>query len=91
MNYIYMNLRYGTFGAMEDKEIVKQYVHRFSYFLICILKGFIWCRFIICTGSKTFNINGINLRDEMTSDLCEQFGVHIMHDYDESFAGEFAS
>ncbi len=83
------------FWSNEDKEIVKQYVHRFSYFFdfVAFLKGDLsGADLLFCTGMKNLsNINGINLRDvKMTSDLCEQFNVQYKsYDYDEKLIGEF--
>ena len=83
------------FWSNENKEIVKQYVHRFSYFFdfVAFLKGDLsGADLLFCTGMKNLsNINGINLRDvKMTSDLCEQFNVQYKsYDYDEKLIGEF--
>ena len=53
------------FWSNEDKEIVKQQVHRFSYFFdfVAFLKGDLsGADLLFCTGMKNLsNIDGINL------------------------------
>ena len=79
----------------EDKKIVKQKVHRFSYFFdfVAFLKGDLsGADLLFCTDLKNLsNIDGINLRDaKMTSELCEQFNVQYKsYDYDVKLIGEF--
>lgn len=79
----------------EDKKIVKQKVHRFSYFFdfVAFLKGDLSSAdLLFCTDLKNLsNIDGINLRDaKMTSELCEQFNVQYKsYDYDVKLIGEF--
>lgn len=83
------------FWSNEDKEIVKQHIHRFSYFFdfVAFLKGDLsGADLLFCSGMKNLsNINGINLRNvKMTSELCEQFNVQYKsYDYDEKLIGEF--
>ena len=83
------------FWSNEDNEIVKQQVHRFSYFFdfVAFLKGDLsGADLLFCTGMKNLsNIDGINLRDvKMTSELCEQFNVQYKsYDYNEKLIGEF--
>ena len=83
------------FWSNEDKEIVKQQVHRFSYFFdfVAFLKGDLsGADLLFCTGMKNLsNIDGINLSDvKMTSELCEQFNVQYKsYDYDKKLIGEF--
>lgn len=79
-----------------DKKIVKQRVHRFSYFFdfVAFLKGDLsGADLIFCTGMKNLsNIDGINFRDvKMTSEVCEQFNVpYKSYDYDEKLIDEFS-
>ena len=79
----------------EDKKIVKQKVHRFSYFFdfVAFLKGDLsGADLLFCTDLKNLsNIDGINLRNaKMTSELCEQFNVQYKsYDYDVKLIGEF--
>ena len=83
------------FWSNKDKEIVKQRVHRFSYFFdfVAFLKGDLsGANLLFCTGMKNlFNIDGINLSDvKMTSELCEQFNVpYKSYNYDKKIIGEF--
>lgn len=85
------------FWSDEDKEIVKQQVHRFSYFFdfVAFLKGDLsGADLLFCTGMKNLsNIDGINLRNvKMTSELCEQFNVQYKsYDYDEKLIGGFST
>ena len=83
------------FWSNEDKKIIKQQVHNFSYFFdfVAFLKGDLSAAdLLFCTGMKNIsNIDGINLSDaKMTSELCEQFNVpYKLYDYDEKLIGEF--
>lgn len=84
------------FWSNEDKEIIKQQVHRFSYFFdfVAFLKGDLsGADLLFCTGMKNLsNIDGINLSDvKMTSELCKQFNVQYKsYDYDEKLISEFS-
>lgn len=79
----------------EDKKILKQQEHKFSYFFdfVAFLKGDLsGADLLFCTDLKNLsNIDGINLRDaKMTSELCEQFNVEYKsYDYDVKLIGEF--
>lgn len=79
----------------EDKKILKQQEHKFSYFFdfVAFLKGDLsGADLLFCTDLKNLsNIDGINLRNaKMTSELCEQFNVQYKsYDYDEKLIGEF--
>lgn len=83
------------FWSTEDKEIVKQQVHKFSYFFdfVAFLKGDLsGADLLFCTGMKNLsNMDEINLRDvKMTSELCEQFNVpYRSYDYDKKLISEF--
>lgn len=83
------------FWSNEDKEIVKQQVHRFPYFFdfVAFLKGDLSSAdLLFCAGIKNLsNIDGIDMSDvKMTSELCEQFNVQYKsYDYDEKLIGEF--
>ena len=83
------------FWSNEDKKIVKQHIHRFSYFFdfVAFLKGDLsGADLLFCTGMKNLsNIDGIDMSDvKMTSELCEQFNVQYKsYDYDEKLIGEF--
>ena len=85
----------GQFWSNEDKKIVKQQVHKFSYFFdfVAFLKGDLsGANLLFCTGMKNLsNIDGIDMSDvKMTSGLCEQFNVPFKsYDYDEKLVGEF--
>ena len=94
---VYKNKKFVVYQiwSNEDKKIVKQQVHRFSYFFdfVAFLKGDLSCAdLLFCTGMKNFsNIDGIDMSDvKMTSELCEQFNVpYKSYDYDEKLIGEF--
>lgn len=79
----------------KNKEIVKQWEHRFSYFFdfVAFLKGDLsGADLLFCTGLKNLsNIDGINLSDvKMTSKLCEQFHIQYdSYDYDKKLIDEF--
>lgn len=79
----------------EDRKILKQQEHKFSYFFdfVAFLKGDLsGADLLFCTDLKNLsNIDGINLRDaKMTSELCEQFNVEYKsYDYDVKLIGEF--
>ena len=83
------------FWSNENKEIIKQQVHRFSYFFdfVAFLKGDLsGANLLFCTGMKNLsNIDGINLRNvKMTSELCEQFNIQYKsYDYDKKLVSEF--
>ena len=80
-----------------DKEVVKQQVHRFSYFFdfVAFLKGDLsGADLLFCTGMKNLpNIDGINLSNaKMTSEVCEHFNVpYKSYDYDKRLIGEFSA
>lgn len=94
---VYKNKKFVVYQiwSNEDKKIVKQQVHRFSYFFdfVAFLKGDLsGADLLFCTDLKNLsNIDGINLRDaKMTSELCEKFNVQYKsYDYDEKLIGEF--
>lgn len=94
---VYKNKKFVVYQiwSNEDKKIVKQQVHRFSYFFdfVTFLKGDLsGADLLFCTDLKNLsNIDGINLRDaKMTSELCEKFNVQYKsYDYDEKLIGEF--
>ena len=94
---VYKNKKFVVYQiwSNEDKKIVKQQVHRFSYlfYFVAFLKGDLSVAdLLFCTDLKNLsNIDGINLRDaKMTSELCEKFNVQYKsYDYDEKLIGEF--
>lgn len=94
---VYKNRKFivSQIWSNKDKKVVKQQVHRFSYFFdfVAFLKGDLsGADLLFCTGLKNLsNIDGINLRNaKMTSELCERFNVQYeSHDYDRKLIGEF--
>lgn len=79
----------------KNKKIVKQRVHKFSYFFdfVAFLKGDLSdADLILCIGMKNLSdTDGINLNGaRMTSELCEQFNIQYKsYNYDEKLIGEF--
>lgn len=94
---VYKNEKFivNQFWSNQENKIVKQRIHRFSYFFdfVAFLKGDLsGSDLLFCTGMKNLsNIYGINLDDaRMTSEICEQFNVQYkMYNYDKKLIGEF--
>ena len=94
---VYKNEKFivDQFWSNEDKKVVKQRVHSFSYFFdfVIFLKGDLSnADLLFCTGIKNLsNIDGINLSNvKMTSELCEQFNIpYKSYNYDKKLIGEF--
>ena len=84
------------FWSNENNKIIKQQVHKFSYFFdfVAFLKGDLsGTDLLFCTGIQNLsNINEINLSDvKMTSKLCKQFNIpYKSYDYDENLIDEFS-
>lgn len=99
LSKIYINGQFivGQLWKNKDKKIVKQRIHRFSYFFdfVAFLKGDLsGADLLFCTGMRNLsNIDGINLSDaKITSELCEQFNIpYKSYDFDEKLIGEFPS